>query len=182
MTPAERVFWQHLRANRLEGWHFRRQQVIAGFIVDFYCHAAALVVEVDGDVHEGQVEVDARRDQILEDMGFLVFRYKNKMVMEQLTEVLDQISKACRAQAPRYDLSPLIKDEPGKSSELESNSISPPLLAEGLERKLPGESNTESPPLLAVGFERKFPAESKIDSPPLKGEGLGERSKKEPHL
>jgi very-short-patch-repair endonuclease len=48
MTPAEKLLWQELRANKL-GTHFRRQQVIAGFIVDFYCHKADLVVEVDGD-------------------------------------------------------------------------------------------------------------------------------------
>ncbi len=41
MTPAEKILWQELRANKL-GVHFRRQQVIAGFIVDFYCHKAAL--------------------------------------------------------------------------------------------------------------------------------------------
>ena len=49
MTPAEKILWEELRANRL-GVHFRRQQVIAGFIVDFYCHKSALVVEVDGDI------------------------------------------------------------------------------------------------------------------------------------
>jgi very-short-patch-repair endonuclease len=56
MTPTEKILWQELRANKL-GVHFRRHtcpggrcrgQVIAGFIVDFYCHEAALVVEVDG--------------------------------------------------------------------------------------------------------------------------------------
>ena len=40
MTPAERRLWNQLRANRLGGWHFRRQQIIDGFIVDFYCHKA----------------------------------------------------------------------------------------------------------------------------------------------
>ncbi|WKZ37082.1 MAG: DUF559 domain-containing protein [Anaerolineales bacterium] len=48
MTPAEKILWQELRANKL-GVRFRRQQVIQGFIVDFYCHKSALVVEVDGD-------------------------------------------------------------------------------------------------------------------------------------
>nr|WP_225894176.1 DUF559 domain-containing protein [Atlanticothrix silvestris] len=38
MTPAEKILWQHLRGNRLNGLHFRRQQIIDGFIVDFYCH------------------------------------------------------------------------------------------------------------------------------------------------
>jgi len=51
MTPAEKILWEELRANKL-GVHFRRQQVIAGFIVDFYCHRAGLVVEVDGDIHD----------------------------------------------------------------------------------------------------------------------------------
>jgi very-short-patch-repair endonuclease len=58
MTPAEKALWQQLRANKL-GVHFRRQQIIAGFIVDFYCHKAALVIEVDGDIHDLQQEEDA---------------------------------------------------------------------------------------------------------------------------
>jgi len=50
MTPAERCLGQDLRANRLGGWHFRRQQIIDGFIVVFYCHKAGLVIEVDGPI------------------------------------------------------------------------------------------------------------------------------------
>src|SRR5437868_6953197 len=44
MTPAEKAVWQRLRRNQLGGLHFRRQQVLYGFIADFYCHAAGLVV------------------------------------------------------------------------------------------------------------------------------------------
>ena len=44
MTPAERLLWGDLRANKLAGWHFRRQQNIGRFIVDFYCHKAGLVI------------------------------------------------------------------------------------------------------------------------------------------
>ena len=51
MTPAERCLWNRIRANRLGGWHFRRQQIINGFIIDFYCHKAELVIEVDGPIH-----------------------------------------------------------------------------------------------------------------------------------
>ncbi len=60
MTPTEktRSVWQELRGNKL-GVHFRRQQVIAGFIVDFYCHKTGLVLEVDGDIHDLQQEEDA---------------------------------------------------------------------------------------------------------------------------
>src|SRR5262245_30698047 len=51
MTPEEILLWSRLRANRLRGFHFRQQQFIHGFIADFYCHAAGVVVEVDGGVH-----------------------------------------------------------------------------------------------------------------------------------
>lgn len=64
MTLAEKILWQEVRVNKL-GVHFRRQQVIQGFIVDFYCHRAGLVVEVDGDVHDLQKEEDERRESFL---------------------------------------------------------------------------------------------------------------------
>jgi very-short-patch-repair endonuclease len=64
MTLAEKFLWDELRANEL-GVHFRRQQVIKGFIVDFYCHQAGLVIEVDGDIHDLQQEEDERREKAL---------------------------------------------------------------------------------------------------------------------
>ena len=64
MTPAEKILWEELRANK-PGVHFRRQQIIAGFIVDFYCHKAALVIEVDGDIHDLQKEEDERWEKVL---------------------------------------------------------------------------------------------------------------------
>ena len=60
MTPAEKLLWKEVRAKKL-GVRFRRQQVIAGFIVDFYCHKAALVVEVSSRpdrFHRGEGRVD----------------------------------------------------------------------------------------------------------------------------
>ena len=95
MTPEEGILWQHLRANRLGGWHFRRQQVIAGFIVDFYCHQAGLVVELDGPVHERQPEHDNERDTILESQGLRVLRIKNTEVHQDLELVLERILEAC---------------------------------------------------------------------------------------
>ena len=50
-TPAERKLWSRLCAGRLEGIHFRRQEIIEPYIFDFYCHQTALVIEVDGDIH-----------------------------------------------------------------------------------------------------------------------------------
>ena len=92
MTPAERILWQELRGNKL-GVHFRRQQVIAGFIVDFYCHKADLVIELDGSVHEEseQKVSDAERDKALGAMGLRVFRFKNEDVIKNLRGVLGRI-------------------------------------------------------------------------------------------
>ena len=56
-TPAERLLWAHLRRNQLGGYHFRRQQVISGFIVDFYCHRAAVAIEIDGAVSPAAARV-----------------------------------------------------------------------------------------------------------------------------
>ena len=90
MTPAENILWQELRANKL-GVHFRRQQVIAGFIVDFYCHKAALVVEVDGDIHDLQQEEDARREKVLIEMGLTVARFRNEDVIKALPIIVERI-------------------------------------------------------------------------------------------
>ena len=95
MTAAEALLWQQLRGNRLNGLHFRRQQVIDGFIVDFYCHAAALIVEVDGGVHEAQTEYDAARDEILSLRGFRILRVSNEEVEQDRKGVLARIAAAC---------------------------------------------------------------------------------------
>jgi len=90
MTLAEKILWEKLRANKL-GVHFRRQQVIQGFIVDFYCHKAKLVVEIDGDVHDLQKEEDERREEALFAMGLRVVRFRNDEVMENLLSVVEKI-------------------------------------------------------------------------------------------
>ncbi len=52
-----------------------------GFIVDFYCHKAELVIELDGDIHDLQQEEDARRDKVLSEMGLRVIRFRNDEVL-----------------------------------------------------------------------------------------------------
>ena len=90
MTPAEKLLWQEGRAKKL-GVRFRRQQIIQGFIVDFYCHKSALVVEVDGDVHDLQQEEDARREKALRELGLRVVRYRNDDVVKELSAVVGNI-------------------------------------------------------------------------------------------
>ena len=96
MTPQERILWQALRGNQLDGLHFRRQQVIAGYIADFYCHAAALVVETDGPVHDQQRGYDEERDELLARRGLLVLRVRNEEIERDLAGVLARIREACR--------------------------------------------------------------------------------------
>ncbi|GFE69827.1 endonuclease domain-containing protein [Chroococcus sp. FPU101] len=95
MTPTEKILWQQLRKNNLNGLHFRRQQIIDGFIVDFYCHAAGLVIEIDGDIHQERVEYDRERDEILSAKGLRILRIKNEEVTENIEDVLKQILDAC---------------------------------------------------------------------------------------
>jgi very-short-patch-repair endonuclease len=96
MTEAELILWQHLRRNQLRGFHFRRQQVIDGFIADFYCHAAGLVIEVDGGVHGEQAGYDEERDRVLAQRGLRVLRIGNDEVRRDLDGVLGRIAQACR--------------------------------------------------------------------------------------
>ena len=97
MTPSEIKLWDRLRANRLEGFHFRRQQIIDGYIVVFYCHSVGLVIEVDGDIHLGQADYDRQRDSHLGEMGLTVLRFSNSDIELNLEAVLSSISETCRA-------------------------------------------------------------------------------------
>ncbi len=95
MTEEEKTLWQNLRANRLGGFHFRRQQIIGKYIVDFYCHAASLVIELDGEIHKQQVARDAEREKELIGHGLLVLRFKNVEINQSLQQVLAHIKETC---------------------------------------------------------------------------------------
>ena len=103
MTPAERHLWKWLRAGRLRNHHFRRQQIIDGFIVDFYCHAAGLVIECDGDVHEVQQIYDAGRDEALRRRGLTVLRFRNQQVINDVASVLGEIVRYLYLNRPEKD-------------------------------------------------------------------------------
>lgn len=100
ITPAETALWQHLRTNKLDGLHFRRQQVIGGLIADFYCHEVGLVVEVDGAVHDTQTDADQERDRILTARGLHVLHLTNTQVLRELPACLHAIRAAAHFLAP----------------------------------------------------------------------------------
>ena len=92
MTPAEALLWRELRGNRL-GVHFRRQQIVSGFIVDFYCHEAGLVIELDEGVHKSadQAEGDDVRDEVLRKLGLRVIRLQNDDVVADARSAVERI-------------------------------------------------------------------------------------------
>src|SRR5262245_31935304 len=98
MTFPETILWNQLRRNQLGGLHFRRQQVIDGYIADFYCHAAGLVVEVDGAVHERQVAEDRERDAANANRGLRVIRFTNDRILNDLSNCLADIQTAAQTQ------------------------------------------------------------------------------------
>ena len=98
MTPAETTLWKHLKANRLNGLHFRRQQIVHGYFVDFYCHQHELIVEVDGGIHETQKIYDAEREAYLRTLGFRIIRFTNADVTIDLKAVLQKIVEECMKQ------------------------------------------------------------------------------------
>ena len=93
-TFPERLLWSRLRGGRLAGLKFRRQQPIAEYIVDFYCAAAAIVVEVDGLSHVGQADEDAQRSEHLKARGLRVLRYTNDHVIADVDAVAEDIARA----------------------------------------------------------------------------------------
>ena len=99
MTPEEKILWSCLREHRTTGLHFRRQQVIEEFIVDFYCHSAALVVEVDGPIHSLDPAYDQERDGILVGHGLQVLRVTNQQVRDDQSGVLTRIIAACNSES-----------------------------------------------------------------------------------
>jgi very-short-patch-repair endonuclease len=99
MTDAEQLLWKHLRAQRLDGQKFRRQQPIGRYIVDFVHFGARLIVEADGGQHNGS-DRDEARDAWLKRQGFRILRFWNHEILPQTDAVLTVILDALHASAP----------------------------------------------------------------------------------
>ena len=94
MTPAEKRLWAAIRGRRLDGLKFRRQHALGSYIVDFVCSEKRLIIEVDGDVHDEQMDYDAARTEHLEQYGYRVVRFRNAEVLDDLESVLEKIREA----------------------------------------------------------------------------------------
>ena len=96
MTPAESKLWRALRGKKLAGLKFRAQHPVGRFILDFYCPACKLVIEVDGDIHDETAEYDQIREEHLRKYGYRVIRFSNDEVLNDLPSVMEQISEVAR--------------------------------------------------------------------------------------
>ena len=93
MTEAEKMLWQKLRRQQICGVHFYRQKPLANYIVDFYCAAAKLIVELDGGQHNeaDAIAYDNERTDVLNALGLQVVRFDNRQVLCHLDEIIGVI-------------------------------------------------------------------------------------------
>jgi very-short-patch-repair endonuclease len=94
-TALEQRLWFELRAKRLDGWKFKRQVPIEGYVADFVCFEARLVVEVDGPLHQAPEQrwKDAERDATLRSHGFRTLRFDGDVALGRM---VDHIREALR--------------------------------------------------------------------------------------
>jgi very-short-patch-repair endonuclease len=96
LTEAEQKLWHRLRRKQVLGVQFYRQKPIAAYIVDFYCAAANLVIELDGSQHYEAIHQanDIERDKVLQALGLQVLRFDNRQVLVEIDEVMAVIFNA----------------------------------------------------------------------------------------
>ncbi len=101
-TPFETALWQLLRDRQLEGFKFRRQHPIGRYFADFACPGAMIVVELDGRIHDQQIEYDAVRDEYLRAAGWKVLRFSNSDLAHCREGVWSQIATCLPAMQPDF--------------------------------------------------------------------------------
>lgn len=100
-TEPERRMWNELRTSRFFDYKFRRQAIIGDRIVDFFCPAKGLIVEIDGDTHDR--EADLKRDAELEERtGFRVIRFTNRDAIDNFDGVLTGLKVALDSRSDRW--------------------------------------------------------------------------------
>lgn len=99
-TDAERLLWFRIRDRRLSGLKFKRQVPILNYVVDFCSADARLIVELDGGQHGVRQEADAARTRKLEELGYLVIRFWNNDVFDNIDGVLETIVSTARQHSP----------------------------------------------------------------------------------
>ncbi len=95
MPNAEIQLWRYLSRKQMMGHKFRRQYGVDRYVVDFYCPALKLGIEIDGDSHfqPGAIERDSERQKYIESFGIEFLRFTNADIYENLDGVIDKIAE-----------------------------------------------------------------------------------------
>ena len=92
MTSSEKLLWSKLKKKQIAGVRFRRQHPVSRYIVDFYCHTARLVVELDGKIHLAKKQSDEERTKEIEKLGLQIIRFDNEEVELNIDQVVAKIT------------------------------------------------------------------------------------------
>ena len=85
---SEVLLWSQLKCRKMRGYQFMRQKPIGDYIVDFYCSKLKLVIEIDGESHDGKFSYDMQRQNYLESMGLTFLRFNDADVKKDISNVL----------------------------------------------------------------------------------------------
>jgi len=97
-TKTEKIMWELLRRRKFTGLKFRRQHVIEGFVLDFYCHELRLGIEIDGSIHAKRKDYDQIRQEIIESEGITIIRFTNKEILKNKKLVLEKLKRLIEEQ------------------------------------------------------------------------------------
>jgi very-short-patch-repair endonuclease len=102
LTLCEYLLWKKLRDRKIFNTKFRKQHPVNNFIVDFYCHEYKLVIEVDGDYHndEDQIQYDLDRTSDLINFGLKVIRFTNFEIINDIDHVIEEILNSITTDTP----------------------------------------------------------------------------------
>ncbi|MGZ4117387.1 MAG: endonuclease domain-containing protein [Bacteroidia bacterium] len=87
-TLSEVLLWKKIRAGNMMGFKFNRQKLLGNYIVDFYCKALNLVIEIDGSSHDNKYEKDLIRQIELEKLGVTLIRFTDLQVKKDMNNVI----------------------------------------------------------------------------------------------
>ena len=85
---SEVLLWNQLKYRKMRGYQFMRQKPIGDYVVDFYCSKLKLIIEIDGESHDGRFSYDMQRQSFLESMGLIVLRFNDTDVKRDISNVL----------------------------------------------------------------------------------------------
>ena len=129
MTRAETLLWRYLKAHHIDGLGFRRQVPMRGYVADFACHAAQLIVELDGETHDfdSRQRSDHERDNWFRSQGYTVLQFSNDDVLTNLTGVVEAIRREASARGTPPSLSLPHKGGGNDQTKASRAAHSPPL-------------------------------------------------------